>query len=81
MINQTSYRSQTVCTAVTGSMTVALKAQRVLGKNALRAEVIKVSSSPSNRGCIYGLQFDCVLLENVKSTLHNAGINVKEYLR
>lgn len=76
-----SYRTATVCTAVTGSMTMALKAQRALSKNALRANTVKVSKSASDKGCIYGVQFDCALLGNVKAALDTAGIEVKEYLR
>ena len=76
-----SYRTATVCTAVTGSMTMALKAQRVLSREALRASTVKVSKSTSDKGCIYGVQFDCALLGNVKAALDTAGIEVKEYLR
>ena len=75
------YRSATVCTAVTGSMTMAMKAQRALSKNALRAVTVKVSQGSAVRGCIYGVEFDCPLLGNVKSVLESNGIEVKEYLR
>ena len=75
------YRSATVCTAVTGSMTMAMKAQRALSKNALRAITVKVSQGSAERGCIYGVEFDCALLGNVKNVLQTAGIEVKEYLR
>ena len=75
------YRSATVCTAVTGSMTMAMKAQRALSKNALRASTVKVSGSSGERGCVYGVEFDCPLLGNVKNVLQTAGIEVKEYLR
>ena len=75
------YRSATVCTAVTGSMTMAMKAQRALSKNAIRATAVKVSQGSADRGCIYGVEFDCPLLGNVKNVLQTAGIEVKEYLR
>ncbi|MBQ8409535.1 MAG: DUF3343 domain-containing protein [Clostridia bacterium] len=80
MIYNNSYRTVTVCTAVTVSMTVALKAQRILAKSAIRAEVIKVSSSSAKRGCTYGIEFDYSLLGNVKDILGRSGIDVKEYL-
>lgn len=76
-----SYRSVTVCTAVTVSMTVALKAQRVLAKRAIRSEVIKISGASAKRGCTYGIEFDYALLGNVKAALEEASIDVKEYLR
>lgn len=75
------YRSATVCTAVTGSMTMALKAQRALSKHAIRAETVKVSRSASQKGCIYGVEFDYALLGNVRSILEASGIEIKEFLR
>ena len=76
-----SYRTATVCTAVTGSMTMALKAQRALSREALRASAVKVSKGTADTGCIYGVEFECALLGNVKNVLQTAGIEVKEYLR
>ena len=76
-----SYRSATVCTAVTGSMTMAMKAQRALAREAIRANTVKVSRSTAGNGCIYGVEFDCRLMGNVQATLSNAGIEVKEFLR
>ena len=76
-----SYRTATVCTAVTGSMTMAMKAQRALAKEAIRATVVKVSRSTDAKGCVYGVEFDCPLLGNVKNSLLNAGVEVREFLR
>ena len=81
MKNEPSYRTATVCTAVTGSMTMAMKAQRALAKEAIRATVVKVSKSTSNTGCIYGIEFDISLLGKVRVVLENAGVDVREYLR
>lgn len=81
MIYDTKYRSATVCTAVTGSMTMALKAQRALSREAIRANTVKVSGSANGKGCNYGVEFDCPLLGNVKAALDSAGIEVKEFLR
>ena len=79
MLYDRSYLSATVCTAVTGSMTMALKAQRVLSRATVRANTVKVSRSEN--GCIYGVEFDCALLGNVKMLLNGAGVEVKEFLR
>ena len=81
MINDSSYRSATVCTAVTGSMTMALKAQKALSKQAIRANTVKVSRSEKGKGCVYGVEFDCPLIGNVKAILDSAGIEAKEFLR
>ena len=81
MIYDRSYRAATVCTAVTGTMTMALKAQRALTKAAIPSNTVKVSKSANNTGCIYGVEFNIALLGNARATLDSAGIEVKEYLR
>ena len=81
MRNDISYRPMAVCTAVTGSMTSAMTAQRALGKNALRAKVVKVGVGSKSTGCIYGVEFDCAAYGSVRSTLSSADVAVKEYLR
>lgn len=69
------------CSAVMGSMTAAMKAQRLLGKHALRATVKKISPGTGNKGCIYGIEFDCARSRDIRQILENSGIEVKEYLR
>lgn len=81
MIYDSPYRTAGTCTAVTGSMTLALKAQRALARETIRSSTVKVSRSIEGRGCVYGIEFDCPLLGNVKATLDRAGIEVKEFLR
>ena len=81
MTHDITRRSATVCTAVTGSMTMALKAQRALSKQAIRASTVKVSRANTSRGCIYGIEFDCSLSGNVRAVLDAAGVEIKEYLR
>jgi hypothetical protein len=80
-MNNSRFTVLPLCTAVLGSMTVALKAQRVLAKSAIRAEVIKVSKSTSKSGCIYGIEFDITQLSAVKAILEVNHIEAKEYLR
>lgn len=67
------------CTAVIGSMTAALKAQKVLGAAAIRATVVKLDSTVTNRGCAYGVEYDCNQSSNVRSILNSAGIKVSRY--
>lgn len=69
------------CSAVMGSMTSAMKAQRLLSKHALRSNVIKISPSTQNKGCIYGIEFDCAQSVRIRNVLQESGIDVKEYLR
>ena len=68
------------CTAVIGSMTVAMRAQTVLAEAAIRAVVVKVSSAKGTGGCAYGVDFPRTQMSNAKTVLTHAGIRVREYL-
>ncbi len=70
-----------VCSAVIGSMTAAMKAQRLLSGQALRATVKKISSDTRSRGCVYGIEFDCAIFPSVRRILESSNIDVTEYLR
>lgn len=69
-----------VCTAVIGSMTTALKARKALLRASIRSTVVKLDSSVTRKGCAYGIEFDCIQTSNVKYTLDSAGIKVSRYL-
>ena len=71
-------RGQTV--AVIGSATYASKARDVLGRAAVRAEVIKLSNSATHAGCVYGVAFPSVQKPNAAYVLDRAGIAVREYM-
>lgn len=68
------------CTAVIGSMTTSMRAQRALLKASIRSTVVKLDSSVTRRGCAYGLEFDCIQASNVQHVLSTAGIKVPRYL-
>ncbi len=68
------------CTAVLGSMTLAMKAQGVLAEAAIRATLTKVSSTRTHGGCAYGVDFPCTQSANVRMILSRAGVRVREYL-
>ncbi len=69
------------CTAVIGSMTQAMKAQSALSEAAIRATVVKVSSTRTHNGCAYGVDFPCTRSGNVQTVLTQAGVKVREYLK
>ena len=69
------------CTAVIGSMTVAMKAQSLLAEAAIRTSVVKVSSAKATGGCAYGVDFPCTQTANVRTVLDRAGVRVREYLQ
>ena len=67
------------CVAMIGSMTQALRAQRVLANAALRAEIVKADSALTRRGCAYALSYSCNQDGNVRTILENAGIRVRGF--
>ena len=78
-IDQTAM-TPSVCTAVVGSMTLAMKAQAALSEAAIRSGIAKISSSDTHNGCAYGVDFPCTQSANVRMVLSHAGIRVRQYL-
>ena len=69
------------CLAVMGSMTQAMRAQKVLAGAAVRADVVKADSAQTRRGCAYALSYPCAQENNVRTILAGAGIRVRDYYR
>ena len=67
------------CIAVIGSMTQAMRAQKILANAAIRAEIVKADASLTKRGCAYALEYACSQAQNVKMILTNAGVRVRSY--
>ena len=67
------------CLAIIGSMTQAMRAQRALANAAVRAEVIKVDSALTGKGCAYAVSYSCLQADHVKMILKDAGIRVRGY--
>ena len=67
--------------AAIGSMTAAIKAQRVLTRAGIRTEIISLSPEETKRGCAYGISFPVSKANAVRSALRAAKIPVSEYLQ
>ena len=80
-MRRNNYGNGAFCSAVTLSMTNAMKAQRALAKHAIKSNVKKLGGSISKNGCVYGIEFECENMMRVKSILDTYSIEVKEYLR
>ena len=63
-----------ICTIVTGSITSATKAQKVLSSSAIKSTIVKLDSSTTHRGCAYGIEIDCNQLSNARYILTNSNI-------
>ena len=62
------------CSAEIGSVTEAMKAQKVLAAAAIPSEIIKKEGSSRRRGCVFGIGFSCAQLNNVRAVLGSARI-------
>ena len=65
------------CEAAIGSVTEAMKAERLLLRAGIKVEVLKVDKA-TGRGCIYGIKFPIAQRGNVLSVLSASGIKVKD---
>ena len=69
------------CVTVVGSMTQALRAQKVLANAAVRADVVKADSAYTRRGCAYALSYPCSQENNLRTILASAGIRIRDLYR
>ena len=67
-------------TAVVDSMTIAIKAQKILLRVSIPSIVVKLKSSATGNGCAYGLEFDYVQYINVRHILEASNIKVSQYM-
>ena len=65
----------TDCHLVLGSMTAALRAQRILQREGIPGTVVKMTGEQRNGGCSYGLSVPCAQFESAKHTLRGQGIS------
>ncbi len=76
-MNQDQKRGR--CVAVIGSTTRAMRARDLLNSAAISAEVVKVDSEKTGRGCAYGVAYSCYQSENVRTVLERAGIRPRAF--
>ena len=70
----------TVCIAAIGSLTLSLKAQRILQGADLAAEVVSLLRHETRQGCAYGVCFSCDDKGRVKAALAAARLTPSQYL-
>ncbi len=68
------------CVAAIGSMTLCLKAERILLTMGIPAHVISLSPGETRRGCAFGVTFPCAMRGNVASLFRAHKLPVSEYL-
>ncbi len=73
-----SYQGGTL--AIIGSVTQAMRAQKILSNAAIRADVVKTEGKRAHAGCIYAIAFAPSQENNVRTVLSNAGVRVREFV-
>ena len=76
-MSKSQNRQQATCRLVMESSTKAMQAKEVLGRIAVRAEVVQSESSRATKGCAYAISFSCLQEQLVKQTLREAGIRYR----
>lgn len=66
------------CIYITGSVTQAMKAKRILAEHSIAVNTTKISADKSKKGCIHGIESNCQNAANIRHILHNAGISFEE---
>ena len=61
---------------VLSSITYALKAQEILKKNGIYANITRSKAVKSVRGCGYGISFDSALTEKAQGLLIQSGVPI-----
>ena len=62
------------CIYITGSITQALKAKKILTEHSILVNTTKISSEKSKKGCVHGIEFNCNYATNVRKILLGAAI-------
>ena len=66
------------CSIGIGSMSAALRAQRMLSAGGIRSNVIKTEGGRREGGCTYGVSVPCLQLRAAKGLLQDQGIRIRE---
>ncbi|MFA6948421.1 MAG: putative Se/S carrier-like protein [Eubacteriales bacterium] len=67
-----------LCTISQSSITYAVKARDALADAALPSRIVKLDPSRTRRGCAYGLEIDCRMVNSAVGILDRRGISYSE---
>lgn len=70
-----------MCVASLRSMTMALKAQKVLNEAYISSEIIKLEPYMTKKGCAYGIKFNCMDVYSVENALNENRVKYTQIIR
>ncbi len=68
-----------ICTASVGSLTHAMKGQKLLEGIGIAAKIVKLDVGKTRKGCSYGIEFSCSELKRARSTLGASHLPISDY--
>lgn len=69
-----------MCVAAMRSMTHALKAKKALAEYFIDSEIIKLEPNMTQKGCAYGIKFNCVNLYVAQDALAKKSVRYTEII-
>lgn len=69
-----------MCVATMRSVTLAMKAKRMLQQQGIYADVVNVDGKLTKYGCTYGVSFSCVYTEKVRELLQSHRMDFGEIM-
>lgn len=75
------FESKSICVAAIGSMTLCVKAQRLLLSNGIKGDIISLLPEETRRGCAFGVSFPIAREGEVRALLRRAQIPVSQYFK
>ena len=70
-----------MCVASLRSMTHAVKAKKALADFLIDSEIVKLEPYMTEKGCAYGIKFDCVNLYQAEDALKQKSVKYTEIIR
>ena len=68
------------CVIAVGSLSFAMKGQRLLGDQSIASSVVRLHPSRTKRGCAYGIELDCADVRKATDLLSGSGIRYSEVI-
>lgn len=63
------------CVFEIGSVTHAMKAQKVLSDASIPSKIVKIKNDKRGRGCVYGVETECIYVRVASERFDTHGIN------
>jgi hypothetical protein len=70
-----------MCVASLKSMTLSIKAKKILSSIGIDSEIIRLEPQMTHKGCAYGIKFNCINLNSVQDALKSKNLEYSDIIR